>query len=132
MLFWLVLRAPGYGSESASYLPTLSEVHIHPYLLLTDDVDPERLAELWTRGELALEVALVLRLHEPHLQRPVPREEGAPPPLVVVNAPVTVVVVESVSVISAPEELEAAVVDEPDVADVQNVRVLAPHPRHLQ
>ena len=116
-----------------TYLLSLKCISIHIYYSLTDDVDPERLAELWARGELALEVALVLRLHEPHLQRPVPREEGAPPPLVVVNAPDTVVVVvESVSVISAPEELEAAVVDEPDVADVQNVRVLAPHPRHLQ
>ena len=118
-----------------TYLLSLKCISIHMYYSLTDDVDPERLAELWARGELALEVALVLRLHEPHLQRPVPREEGAPPPLVVVNAPdtvVVVVVVESLSVISAPEELEAAVVDEPDVADVQNVRVLAPHPRHLQ
>ena len=40
-------------------------------LALTDDVDPECLAELWAGGELALEVALVRRLHEPHLQRPV-------------------------------------------------------------
>ena len=97
-------------------------------LTLTDDVDPECLAELWAGGELALEVALVLRLHEPHLQRPVPLGQRVRPPVVEVAA----VEAEADVLASLPEELEAGVVDEADVADVEDVRVLPPHPRHLK
>ena len=47
--------------------------------------------------------------------------------------PVVEVAVEADAVLaSLPEELEAGVVDEADVADVEDVRVLAPHPRHLK
>ena len=98
-------------------------------LALTDDVDPECLAELWAGGELALEVALVLRLHEPHLQRPVP--SGQRGGATAAASPSRLF--EAVEVVLAfPEELEAGVVDEADVADVEDVRVPAAHPRHLK